>query len=207
MEFEAAGLNVRQRGSRTDESLDVLRRLWTGMPVTHSGRHFSIEDVTLSPRPTQQPHPPIWVAGRRDAAMRRAARYGDGWYPYFYSPERYRDSVEKITGFAAESGRDLASFQWAVMPYVSIYPTVEEAARVAVRSASGQYQGDFERIVHDYWVLGPVERCIDRLVEYVDAGARHILFSISCPNDDYLRHLETISKEIIPGLRERTASA
>jgi alkanesulfonate monooxygenase SsuD/methylene tetrahydromethanopterin reductase-like flavin-dependent oxidoreductase (luciferase family) len=136
--------------------------------------------------------------------MRRAARYGDGWYPYFYSPERYRDSVDKITGFAVESGRDLADFQWAVMPYISIYPTVEEAARVAVQTASGAYIGDFERVVHDYWLLGPVESCVDRLMEYVDAGARHILFAISCPDDDYLRHLETISKEIIPEVRKRS---
>ena len=204
MEFAAAGLNVRQRGSRTDESLDVLRRLWTGKPVTHAGRHFSMKDVTLSPQPTQKPHPPIWVAGRRDAAMRRAARYGDGWYPYFYSPERYLDSAEKITRFAAESGRELSGFQWAVMPYISIYPTVEEAARVAVQTASGQYLGDFERVVRDYWVLGPVESCIDRLMEYVEAGARHILFGISCPGDDYQRHLETISKEIIPEVRRRS---
>jgi probable F420-dependent oxidoreductase len=207
IEFEAAGLNVRQRGSRTDECLDVLRRLWTGKPVTHDGRHFSIGEASLSPQPTQVPHPPIWVAGRRDAAMRRAARYGDGWYPYFYSPERYRDSVEKITGFAAESGRDLTGFQWGVMPYISIYPTVDEAAEVGVRSASGRYSGDFKRIVHEYWLLGPVESCIDRLMEYVDAGARHIVFGISCPDDDYHRHLETISKEIIPGLKERWAGA
>ena len=57
--------------------------------------------------------------------------------------------------------------------------------------------------MHDYWILGPVESCIDRLLEYADAGARHILFSISCPDDDYLRHLETISKEIIRSIRER----
>ena len=202
-EFEAAGLNVRQRGRRTDESLEVLRGLWSGKSVTYEGRHFPVKDVSLSPQPTQKPHPPIWVAGRRDAAMRRAARYGDGWYPYFYSPERYRDSVEKITGFAEKSGRDLTGFQWAVMPYISIYPTVEEAEEVAVRTASGQYLGDFAKIVRDYWALGPVENCINRLMEYVDAGARHIIFSISCPRDDYPRHLEAISKEIIPGVKDR----
>ena len=71
-EFEAAGLNVKQRGRRTDECLKLLRRLWTEDNVTYQGRHFQVDDVTLNPRPTQTPHPPIWVAGRRDAAMRRA---------------------------------------------------------------------------------------------------------------------------------------
>lgn len=202
-EFKAAGLDVRQRGSRTNECLDVLRRLWSGNSVTFHGRHFQLDDVALNPPPTQNPHPPIWVAGRRDAAMLRAARYGDGWYPYFYSPERYRDSVEKITRFAHEADRDISDFQWGFLSYISIYPTVEEAARVAVRAAGAQYSGDFERIVHNYWALGPAERCIDRLVEYVEAGARHIIFGASCPAEDWNRHMETISSEIIPGLLER----
>ncbi len=116
VEFQAAGLDVKQRGRRTDECLSVVRRLWTEEHVTHQGRHFSLEDVTLNPAPTQQPHPPIWVAGRREAAMKRAARYGDGWLPYFYTPDRYRDSVSRISQLAVEAGRDLSGFQWAFFP-------------------------------------------------------------------------------------------
>jgi probable F420-dependent oxidoreductase len=203
VEFEAAGLNVRQRGSRTNECLEVVRRLWTEDSVSFKGRHFQLEDVALNPPPAQQPHPPIWVAGRRDAAMRRAARYGDGWLPYFYNPQRYRDSVEKITGLIAEEGRDISRFQWAFFPYISIYPTVEEAARVAAEALGGRYLygGDFLEIVQNYCLLGPVETCIARLQEFIDAGARHIVFSISCPREDRVRHLETIAKEIIPHFR------
>ena len=78
IEFEAAGLNVKHRGRRTNECLEVLRRLWTENDVSYDGRHFHLDNVTLNPQPSQRPHPPIWVAGRRDAAMMRAARYGDG---------------------------------------------------------------------------------------------------------------------------------
>ena len=132
--------------------------------------------------------------------MRRAAKYGDGWLPYFYDPERYRDSVEKITEFAAEAGRDLSDYQWAYFPYISIYPTVEEAAEVAAEALGGRYLhgGGFQDIVHRYCLLGPAENCIARLNEYIEAGARHIVFSISCPREDRERHLETIAKEIIP---------
>jgi probable F420-dependent oxidoreductase len=203
VEFEAAGLDVKQRGRRTNESLAILRRLWSGERVTYHGRDFQMNNVMLNPPPTQKPHPPIWVAGRRDAAMLRATRHGDGWLPYFYSPDRYRDSVDKISRFAGESGRDLSDFQWAVAAYISVYPTVDEAARVAVAAAGAKYRGDFLRIVHDYWALGPVERCIERLLEYVEAGARYIIFSPSCPDEDFPRHLEAISREIIPGLKER----
>ena len=210
VEFEAAGLDVRQRGRRTNECLEVLRRLWTENGVSYEGRHFRLDNVTISPPPSQLPHPPIWVAGRRDAAMLRAARFGDGWLPYFYSPERYRDSVEKIVRFADESGRELgAGFQWAYFPYISIYPTVDEAAAVAAEALGGQYLygGDFLDIVRRYCMLGPPEQCIGRLQGYVDAGARHIIFSPSCPVEDRARHLETIIKEIVPGLRKRVESA
>ena len=69
VEFQAAGLKVRNRGRQTNECLEVLRRLWLGETVTYQGRHFQFEDVAINPRPTQRPHPPVWVSGRRDAAI------------------------------------------------------------------------------------------------------------------------------------------
>ncbi len=200
VEFEAAGLNPRQRGRRTDECLAVLRRLWTGEPVSYQGRHFQLDDASINPKPVQLPHPPVWVAGRRDAAMLRAVRLGDGWLPYFYSPERYRDSVEKITRFAAEEGRGLAGFQWGLFPYISIYPTEEEAAHTAAEALGGRYLygGDFLNIVRSYCLLGTPEQCAQRLQEYIDAGARHIVFSIACPREDRERHIDAIANQVIP---------
>ena len=203
MEFEAAGLEVRQRGRRTNECLDALRRLWSEKTVDFQGRHFTLENVSINPHPTQQPHPPIWVAGRRDAAMRRAVLYGDGWFPYFYSPERFRESTEKIKQFAEEESRDLAGFQWAYFPYISIYPTEQEAAETAAEALGGRYLygGDFLNIVRNYCLLGTPEMCAARLQEYIDAGASHIVFSVACPMEDRVRHIETIASDIIPRLR------
>ncbi len=200
MEFEATGLTVRQRGRRTNECLAVLRRLWQGEEVSFAGRHFQLTGASINPPPAQQPHPPIWVAGRREAAMRRAARYGDGWLPYFYSPERYRDSVAQITRLAREAERDLAGFQWAFFPYIAIYPTEQEAAVAAATALGGRYLygGDFLNIVRNYCLLGTPERCIQRLQQYIDAGARHIVFSVACPREDRVRHIETIAGEIMP---------
>ena len=137
--------------------------------------------------------------------MLRAAKFGDGWMPYFYDPDRYRSSVATITRFAGEQNRDLTEFQWAYFPYVSIYDTVDEAAEVAAEALGGRYLygGGFRDIVERYCLLGPVESCIARLQEYIDAGARHIVFSVACPREDRTRHLETIAKEIVPHFRER----
>ena len=207
VEFEAAGLRVNQRGRRTDECLEVMRKLWTGEKVTFSGRHFQLTDAMINPAPVQKPNPPVWVSGRRDAAMARAAKFGDGWMPYFYDAPRYRDSVQKIQGFAADAGRDISGFQWAHFPYIAIYPTEQQAAEVAAEQLGGRYLygGEFLDIVRKYCLLGTVENCIKQLQEYIDAGARQIIFSISCPREDRERHLETIAKELIPHFRNKQA--
>ncbi len=97
----------------------------------------------------------------------------------------------------------MSGFQWAYFPYISIYDTVEQAAEVAAETLGGHYlhSGGFRDIVHRYCLLGPVGNCISRLQEYIDAGARYIVFSVACPRQDRERHIETIAKEIIPHFR------
>ena len=202
-EFENSGLKVNQRGRRTDECLDVLLRLWHGEQVSYSGRHFQLDGAMINPLPSQKPHPPVWVSGRRDAAMKRAAKFGDGWVPYFFDPPRYQDSVEKIRGFAEAEGRRLDGFEWGFFPYISIYQTEQEAAEVAARQLGSQYLygGEFINIVRRYCLLGTAEQCAERLNEYIDSGARHVVFSITCPPEDRERHLDEIAGNLIPMFR------
>ena len=104
-EFEACGVPRNERGARTNEALDVIRRLWTEPTVTYEGRFNTLHDVGIEPHPVSAPHPPIWVSGRKEAAMRRTARYADGWLPYMYTPEQLAESYETIGRMRAEEGR------------------------------------------------------------------------------------------------------
>ncbi len=205
MEFTAAEIPLKERGDITNECLYLLRRLWTEGHITYHGKHFTLDDVSLLPSPFQKPHPPIWVAGRKEAAMKRAAIFGNAWLPYFFDPDQYRTSVKKILEYSHSTGRPLGeNFQWCLFPYISIYPTVEKASRVAAETLSKNYlyKGDFINVVRRYCIVGPAEHCVKRLKQYLDAGVRYIVFSIACPPDDIARHIETIATEIIPGLRE-----
>src|SRR3954453_17516021 len=88
-EFAACGVPVHERGARTNEALEIIRLLWSTDRAAFRGRFNSFDGVTIAPR---RDHPPaIWVSGRSDAAMRRTARFGDGWLPYMYPPERFAD--------------------------------------------------------------------------------------------------------------------
>jgi alkanesulfonate monooxygenase SsuD/methylene tetrahydromethanopterin reductase-like flavin-dependent oxidoreductase (luciferase family) len=78
-EYAGHGIDIRHKGSRANEALQIIRRLWQGETATFKGKHFNIEGARLSPRPVQKPNPPIWVGGFSKGAARRAARYGDGY--------------------------------------------------------------------------------------------------------------------------------
>lgn len=78
-EYQVHGSDFRQRGARMEEALEILRLVWTQEDVAFDGRFTQFPELTVYPRPVQQPHPPVYVAGVADAAVDRAARLGDGW--------------------------------------------------------------------------------------------------------------------------------
>ena len=119
---------MRERGARTNEALDVIRRLWTERDVSYAGRFNTLNGFSIDPMPIQSPLP-IWVAGRRDAAMQRAARYGDGWLPYMYTPEQLAASVEKIRAFGERAGRDLRGFRFGLYIFTAVHEDGDRGAR------------------------------------------------------------------------------
>jgi probable F420-dependent oxidoreductase len=205
-EFEATGVPVKQRGPRSDEAIDVIKRLWGGDHVSHHGRFFQFDDVSMQPKPVRAGGPPIVVAGRSDAAMRRAARRGDGYMPYLFTPDRYRSAVQQITSDAAEAGRDIGNFQWVLYQFTALADTHEEAHRRAVARLTRQYNQDFENLVERYCVLGTAEECAERLSQFVEAGVRHVIFVPICPEGEVMRHQEAYLRDVLPQVRARAAT-
>jgi probable F420-dependent oxidoreductase len=81
-EFEALGApDFDKRGAVSDEWIAILKTLWTRSPASFEGKFYRFADIRAEPLPLQKPHPPIWVGGHSPAALRRAARHGDGWHP------------------------------------------------------------------------------------------------------------------------------
>ena len=79
LEYDVHGSNFRQRGARMEEALTILRLVWQNENTSFEGRFWSFPELTVHPRPVQQPNPPLWVAGVADVAVERAARLGDAW--------------------------------------------------------------------------------------------------------------------------------
>ena len=176
-EFEACGVPVKERGVRTDEAMEIIRRLWTSTDVNYKGRFANLKDISMKPMPIQKPRPPIWVSGRKDVAMRRAAKYADGWLPYMYTPEQMADSVDKIRRFGEELGQDMSEFRYGLYIFTAVHEDNEKAIKMAADRLSVQYAQDFSQLVHKYALAGDPDRCISRLREYVEAGASFVFVS------------------------------
>lgn len=196
-EFAACGVPVKQRGSRTDDCLEVLERVWSQTNVSYAGRYTTLDDFTLKPMPVQKPRPPIWISGRKDVAMRRAARYGDGWLPYMYTPEQLAESVALIKKYGEELGRDMSTFKPGLFIFTAVHEDSEKAVATAAAALSKQYAQDFSKLVHKYALAGNPDECRARLREYTDAGARLVLLAPACPEPEVDPILETLAREVI----------
>jgi probable F420-dependent oxidoreductase len=108
VEYQALGMDWNTRGARQAEQIEVLRRLWTDDVVTFRGRFHDLKEVSIIPAPIQRPIP-IWLGGSSDAAVKRAARLGDGWMPIM-APDEAAPKIAALRQHLKALGRDSASF-------------------------------------------------------------------------------------------------
>jgi probable F420-dependent oxidoreductase len=195
-EFRACQVPVEERGPRTDEAIPLLRRLWTGEPISHDGRFYAMDDVRIHPAPAQPGGPPIIVAGRRPPAMRRAASLGDGWMPYLYSARRYAESVSVIREHAASIGRTLDRFEWCAFIFVGLDPDRDQARDDAARFLGGNYRQDFRAMVEHVAAVGDADDVTASLQRFVDAGARHLILAPA--SSDPAATIDRVFGEVVP---------
>ncbi|MCS6926084.1 MAG: TIGR03619 family F420-dependent LLM class oxidoreductase [Candidatus Binatia bacterium] len=163
MAEEFAYLNVpyRERGARTDEYLHIMKTLWTQEEPRFQGRFFTFADLRCEPRPVQKPHPPIWIGGHSQAALRRAATLGDGWYGHVFwrDPEQLPREIRTIKRFAEQAGRDPEALTYAA-------PAYERTFEDVLRSLPRYQQAGLDHVVLAFFlwtdgfdeVLGQMER-------------------------------------------------
>ncbi|GBD10774.1 Alkanesulfonate monooxygenase [bacterium HR23] len=204
VEFEVLGVPAEERGRRANESLQLIKRLWTEENVTFEGRFYACKEVTLLPHPLQKPHPPIWVAGREEPAMRRAARYGDGWYPFLYTLRRLQSSIEKIRQFASQEGRDLSGFRWGVLQPIAIAGDKAEALRVAVAHVGRRYATErmrAEDVAQALCITGTPQDCIREVEARLALGVTDIVFQFQGTPQMVWEQMRQAAQHVLPYFR------
>jgi alkanesulfonate monooxygenase SsuD/methylene tetrahydromethanopterin reductase-like flavin-dependent oxidoreductase (luciferase family) len=167
-EVEVCGVDPRTRGRRTDESLVALRGLLRGRPFSHRGEFFAFEEAWIAPAP--EPPVPILIGGRSDAALRRAARHGDGWLGVWCSPRRYATARAEIAERAAAEGRRVDAWRHGLQVWVGLAADRARARARLAAAMEGFYRGtSFERFER-YSPYGSPAEVADFLAGYAEAG-------------------------------------
>lgn len=157
-EFAAAGTRVTHRGAATDEAIDAVRGAWSGRLPGFS--------------PLPQPPIPIWVGGRTDASLKRAAERGDGWLPIFLTPDRYREMWSRLEAMRAAAGRS-GPFTRALTVWAAVGSDSGRAWDAALETTEREYAIERARF-RRFLVAGNPPEVAQLLQSYIDAGADHI---------------------------------
>jgi alkanesulfonate monooxygenase SsuD/methylene tetrahydromethanopterin reductase-like flavin-dependent oxidoreductase (luciferase family) len=166
-EIEICGVDPATRGRRTDEALVALRDLLSGEPSTQRGEFFHFEQARIRPAP--DPAVPILIGGRSEAALRRAARHGDGWLGVWCSASRYAHTLERIAEEAERVGRASVPWQHGLQVWVGADEDEGSARERLAAAMQSIYRIPFERF-EKYSPCGGPARIAGFLSAYVDAG-------------------------------------
>ncbi len=206
-EFDLCGVPKKERGARTDETIEILRKLWSGEAVSYRGKYFRFADVRQSPPPATPGGPPIWVGGRGDASRRRAAILGDGYVPYLFSPGRYEKGLDQIRRWAAKEGRELEdpARPWtpALHMFVNLSEKEDEAYEAGAENLSMRYGMDMRDVARKHLLCGSLDRCAETIESFQRAGVKHFIFKIAALVNEEAGHMRRLAEELLPMVRNQ----
>jgi probable F420-dependent oxidoreductase len=190
--FSAFEVDPASLVARFTEGLRLMKACWSEPRITFSGRFWQLDGASQEPKPFQKPYPPLWIGGHHPAAVRRALRYGNGFFGAGSSTTaQFAQQVHVLRTALAESKQDPSTFQIAKRVYIGIDDSVSRAHE-RVDAALRQIYGSSG--LSSVAVYGPPSACITGLREVADAGAEliqlHLLF-------DDAEQMERLAAEVI----------
>jgi probable F420-dependent oxidoreductase len=195
--FSAFEVDPASLVARFTEGLRLMKALWTEPQVTFEGRFWQLDGAAMEPKPFQKPHPPIWFGANHPAALRRAVRYGDGFFGAgSTTTDQFAEQVRIVREALAEAGRDPVGFRIAKRIYIAVDDNAERARRHVAASLVRLY-GDFGRRLEPAAVSGPPDACVEGVREVAEAGAELILFT---PFFNEAEQMERLAAEVAPKL-------
>jgi len=196
--FEVFGVNPKERGARTDEALTIINGLWTGKPFSYKGRFYEFKDIIMEPKPVQRPRPPIWVGGESEAALKRTARYGDGFVPAgSTTPATYDRAMLKITRYCEELGRDPSKITRALHLYFHIAESRHEAVTRANEALKKRVGINFGIKPQQGAVLGSADDCARDIERFISCGVEHIVVNPACDRSEFFDQIELFASAVM----------
>jgi len=193
-EWTTLNLDSKIRGRKTDEGLEVIRRLWSEDKVDFEGVHYHLSGAQCFPKPVQ-PDLPMWIGGSSEAAIRRTARIGTGWQAGPETPAQAQIVVEAIKAAAAEEGRTIDDDHYgAGIPF-----RFGRSDEPGLKPLFDAYRKRTGRDPADYFAIGDAPAIVDRIGEFVAAGvSKFILRPAAKGDDDIMAQTRRLIDEVLP---------
>jgi alkanesulfonate monooxygenase SsuD/methylene tetrahydromethanopterin reductase-like flavin-dependent oxidoreductase (luciferase family) len=213
-EHEVMSIASAERVGRLEEGIAVLRKLFGGKNVSHQGRFYTFENVTLEPRPVQQPCP-IWIASNPtgltwkggasaseavvERSFRRIARHADGWMTNKLSPAEFRQQWSRIAAMAREEGRDPGKLGSALYHNINIGEDRQKGLEATKAFLDTYYTAKFSREFVEQWTIaGGPKQCAEELSAYFAAGVGHMALRFG--SWDQVGQFKRFLTEVAPAL-------
>ncbi|MGH7353279.1 MAG: LLM class flavin-dependent oxidoreductase [Candidatus Rokuibacteriota bacterium] len=194
-EHAVMGIPSTERVGRLEEGIVILRRLFGEKNVSHAGRFYTFDNVTLEPRPLQQPCP-VWIASNPtgltwkggasasdavvERSFRRVAKYADGWMTNKLSPDEFARQFSRIQAMAREEGRDPSRLGSALYHNVNINEDRQAALAESKKFLDTYYTANFSaKFVEQWTVAGSPKQCVEELRAYFAAGLGHMALRLT----------------------------
>ena len=220
--FQAFGIDKKDRVGRFEESLEIIKQMWTQDTVTFKGDHFSLSGVVPSARPVQKPYPPIWIAANNHPAVRRAARMGNAWYANPHAEFATLEEQVRIYKEALAEAQAPAPEYMPLCKEIYVAETTEAAFRECGPYLENRYQvyekegqdqalptGDrfdkpFQELAQDRFVIGDPDECVRGIKRYEALGFNYMIFNFQwagMSSEMSTKCLHLLGREVLPRLR------
>ncbi|HVR17359.1 MAG TPA: LLM class flavin-dependent oxidoreductase [Candidatus Limnocylindrales bacterium] len=196
-DYKAVEIPFEHRGSRAVEQVQLMKRLWTEDNVTHKGRFYNVENLTVGPKPIQKPHPPIWTGGSAEVALKRAGTWANGFICGSSAIPDFPATWEKIAGYAKAAGRDPNKINKAGLTFMAIDDDQNKAVKT-VEDYVMRYYGRLRVDVANTSLVGAPSAIIDRIGAFLSKGLDTLIIGLADPDP---RQLDLFGEKVLPKVK------
>jgi alkanesulfonate monooxygenase len=196
-DYKAVEVPFEHRGSRAVEQVELIKRLWTEDNVTHNGKFFKVENLTVGPRPIQRPHPPIWTGGSAEVALKRAGNWANGFICGSSAIPDFPSTWEKISQYARAAGRNPDEITKAGLTFMAIDDDHAKAVQ-KVEDYVMRYYGRLRADVASTSLVGSPTAVAERVEAFLSRGLDTLIIGLADPDP---RQLDLFGEKVLPRVK------
>jgi alkanesulfonate monooxygenase SsuD/methylene tetrahydromethanopterin reductase-like flavin-dependent oxidoreductase (luciferase family) len=174
-----------------------MKRLWTEDNVTHKGKFYNVENLSVGPKPVQKPHPPIWTGGSAETALKRAGTWANGFISGSSAIADFHVTWDKIASYAVAAGRNPNEITKASLAFMAINDDKAKAVK-CVEEYTMRYYGRIRNPVENVSIVGSANQCVERIEYFLSKGLDALIIGVSDPDP---RQLDLFGEKVLPQLK------